>query len=144
MKHTLMLKDQTALNVLQKMLNTRGLSEEERSVIVYSMNSIKRAAELETMKESLESECLGLNNFKNQVQKLITKEEFQACEQHDNGTCCQHPVIVIVNGENPDEVGQSGPKTSDLIIRCNSCNNEFLRIHEKGRKIVNLSKHQYF
>ena len=139
-----MLKDEAALKSLQKMLNRGGLSEEERLAITYSMNAIERAAELEIIKESLESECLGLNIFKNQVQKLITKEEFQACEQYDNGSCCQHPVIVIVNGENPDEAGQSGPKTADLIIRCDSCNNEFVRIHEKGRKIINLSKHQYF
>lgn len=144
MNHMLMLEDRTVLNSFQKMLNTRGLSEEERLAIDYSINAIKRAAELETIKKALESECLGLNNFKNQVKKIITKEEFQACEQHDNGCSCQHPEIIIVNGENPDEVGKDGPKTSDLIIRCGSCNNEFLRIRDKGLNIINLSKHQDF
>ncbi|MCG7435544.1 hypothetical protein [Lysinibacillus fusiformis] len=54
---------------------------------------------------------------------------------------CEHKEIVLANAIGKKLDTGTGGYAVDFLVRCNDCDEEFFRVSEYGRDIVNLSKH---
>lgn len=61
------------------------------------------------------------------------------CDIRSDGMDCEHKEIVLANATG--KKSDTGGYEVDFLVRCNYCDEEFFRVSEYKREIVNISKH---